>query len=480
MFTTSLGLLIRSLLLNILIPCLAWVLFIWLVFGTKFKWFLFHFLARFIGVGVVAHWLFNLQFIWFGIWFVEYAILLIVLMAGLLTKIYIKKEKFSNYLETLKVSFSFVAIKTSYLSLTKGEKIITRLASWLTVWFIITSFLFTTNFPSYADDSFWNRNRPVINILHDGGVKLFGEKDEILARGRLGYPIHIPLFKALIADFQGGYNDIYIDLFQRLCFFFGLGFMIVITRQKTKSIMYTLIPVWLICSLPLVFIHSVEGYYDLPVTIFALIALWFLYTYVKTRDLTMLTGSILIWVILSYIKIEGLIIYFPALIITLFAIIIWEWSFANRLKDFFTNTKSIATTVWYLIFFLLPFQIVRIFHGLWFNPSSLETGEVLDSTVHREIFKTFKWLFFQEDNYAVALIITVLSLYLLKKCIQKKDYAGGMLITAPLVIFILFTLVFLLTNNYQRVLNQTTVNRVYTMCFVMLFAFIWLTIHETK
>jgi hypothetical protein len=33
-------------------------------------------------------------------------------------------------------------------------------------------------------------------------------------------------------------------------------------------------------------------------------------------------------------------------------------------------------------------------------------------------------------------------------------------------------LVFLLTSNYQWVMNQTTVNRVYTMIFVILFSFI--------
>jgi len=97
---------------------------------------------------------------------------------------------------------------------------------------------------------------------------------------------------------------------------------------------------------------------------------------------------------------------------------------------------------------------------------------VLDQTVHREIFKQFKPIFFQEDNYGVALIIVVFSLYMLVRFLKKRQYTAALLVVTPLVVFVLFTLVFLLTNNYQWVLNQTTVNRVYTMCFVILFAFI--------
>lgn len=97
---------------------------------------------------------------------------------------------------------------------------------------------------------------------------------------------------------------------------------------------------------------------------------------------------------------------------------------------------------------------------------------MLDQTIHREIFKYFKPIFLQEDNYGAALLLVLWSLYLLVRAIKKKDLSAVFLLGIPVVLFILFTLVFLLTNNYQRVLNQTTVNRVYTMCFVVLFAFI--------
>lgn len=478
MFTTSIGLLLRSLLLNILLPRVAGILFVRLVFGTKRTWRLLHLLARFIGVGVVAHWLFNLQFIRFGVGVGEYLLLLAVLLAAMAIKLSVTKQSITNYLHTLRMSLVREEIKTSYTSLSRIEKILTRLAGWLSLGFVVTSFVFTSNFPTYADDSFWNRNRPIINILHDGGVHLFGAQDEILARGRLGYPIHIPIYKSLIAGLQGGYNDIYVSLFQRLCLLFAIGFISIVTWDKTKNILWTVLPAGLICSLPLVFIHTVEGYHDLPVTLYAVVALRFFYSYLKTRDLSFLTWGLLVGFILSYLKIEGLIIYFPAIVLTLLGILLREGTLWDRLKAFFTNKKSLLLTGGYLLFFLIPFQIVRIIHGLWFNPSSLESGEVLDQTVHREIFKQFKPIFFQEDNYGVALIIVVFSLYMLVRFLKKRQYTAALLVVTPLVVFVLFTLVFLLTNNYQWVLNQTTVNRVYTMCFVILFAFIWVSLDE--
>jgi len=44
--------------------------------------------------------------------------------------------------------------------------------------------------------------------------------------------------------------------------------------------------------------------------------------------------------------------------------------------------------------------------------------------------------------------------------------------------FILFNLAFLITANYKWVLNQTTVNRVFTMVFVILLSFISILIFD--
>jgi hypothetical protein len=89
-----------------------------------------------------------------------------------------------------------------------------------------------------------------------------------------------------------------------------------------------------------------------------------------------------------------------------------------------------------------------------------------------EIFGVFGPIFFKEDNYNVVLLILLLLLVINWKNIKNIKNNKNLLWIVPLVLFILFTLTFLFTENYQWALNQTTINRVYTMCFVVLFSFI--------
>lgn len=66
--------------------------------------------------------------------------------------------------------------------------------------FIIVGLVFVTHFPSYGDDAFGNWHLPVMNILYDGGAHIFGNSDMILGRGRLGYPIMIPMLQAFVSN----------------------------------------------------------------------------------------------------------------------------------------------------------------------------------------------------------------------------------------------------------------------------------------
>jgi amino acid transporter len=65
--------------------------------------------------------------------------------------------------------------------------------------------------------------------------------------------------------------------------------------------------------------------------------------------------------------------------------------------------------------------------------------------------------------FALALIVF---LYRRKKNEAKQRF----LFLVPLMMFGVITMVFLITENYKRVLDQTTVNRVFTVIFIV-FAF---------
>lgn len=149
---------------------------------------------------------------------------------------------------------------------------------------MIAGFYFVTQFPSYADDAFGNWHLPVMNILYDGGVHIFGEVGQILGRGRLGYPIMIPTMQAFISNVIGGYNDIYINIFPWLSFVLFIKAICLYIYQKRGNIRNALLAPALIISLPLIFIHTTQGYMDLLSAIYTALAIISLYEWLSDEE----------------------------------------------------------------------------------------------------------------------------------------------------------------------------------------------------
>ena len=82
-------------------------------------------LSWFIGVGVVAHWLFNLQFVWFGIGIGEYSVLLVLLCIGLCIRIKKTNVSLKDVVATLSVSCDMHAVKKSWHELSMRSKRVT-------------------------------------------------------------------------------------------------------------------------------------------------------------------------------------------------------------------------------------------------------------------------------------------------------------------------------------------------------------------
>ncbi len=480
MFHTSFSLLLRSVITNIIVPLIPWMLTMWILTGTRWKWWLLYLFSWFMGVWVIANRMFDIQFIWFGIWLWEYLWLLIALIGWFLLKLYITKQSLGEYLLTLKIEIPVSEMRKSFSNLTRIEKILTWIAGVFAIVFMINSFVFTSHMPTYADDSFGNRNRPIVHILHDWWIKLFGSEDEILARSRLWYPLHIPIYKTIISQFNGWYNDVYNNLFQYFTLLFWLIFIGIVTWRQTGNIFASILPIGLICTLPLVFIHSVEWYMELPSAMYSILVVRLLYDFLIKKDSDSIILAFIFACILCYVKLDWLVVYLPGIIWSFLLILYLQWSFFDSIKNFCVRKYNLIAVWSIALLCFIPFQVVRLYHGLWLNPSDASGTEKIGQTIHREIFSQFKNLFIDEDNYGVWLIIFWLMLYQAICLYRDKKFAECYFVVCTIMIFIIITLVFLLTSNYQWVMNQTTVNRVYTMIFVILFSFIWISYHESK
>ena len=473
MFETSFLLFIKYFLLNIVIPLIPWLLFLWIFYGKKFRGILLYLLSRFIWVWIVAFTLLNFQFIHFGIWVQEYFVILLILLIALFWKIYFKKESFKEYTDTLKFKNTLQNIKESLNNLSLGEKVFSVIISVFSLYFIIITWIFNFNLPTYADDSFWNRDKPAYNIYNDGWIKLFWDETEILWRWRLWYPIHVPAYKALISDLAWWINDIYFNTWQRLTFIFWLLFIFSITFDKTKNIFKSILPVWLICSLPLVFFHSFEWYMELPSIIYCIICVRFFYQYLENKDFSNISLWLLFWFILSYIKNDWFVVYFPWLLLAFFVILCLKKELSTTIKWLFYDKNNLFKTIWYFTYFFIPFLIVKIIHWLWFNQAAWTDSWIwLSNSIHREIFSQFPSIFFRMDNYNLIFIIVLLILIAFVTKKQRKENKS-IFIYSSLAIFLILIAVFLFTDNYRFVMDQTTVNRVFTTSFILLLWFSW-------
>lgn len=473
MFETSFVLFLRHFVLNLLIPFLPWLLFIWIFYGNKIKWFLLYLLAWFIWVWVVAFSVFNIQFIHFGLWRLEYFVILWVLLFIFIWKIFIKKQKIDYYIETLKIESIFGQIKDSFCKLSITERIFTIIISIYSIYFICISWIFNFNLPTYWVDSFWNWNNPAYNIYIDWWIQMFWDEGEILWRWRIGYPIQIATYKALISKFAWWINDIYFNTWEWFVFLFWLLFICCVTFKRTDDIFLSILPVWLVVSLPLVFFHSFEWYMDLPLIIYCVLSAWLLYQYLESEDFDYLSLWLLLWFIVCNIKNDGIIVFFPWLLIAFFLVICLNKKLKFTIKWFWKNKHNLWKSLWYFIYFMLPFLFIRLINWLWFNQAgNINSWIWFSDEIHREMFTFFKVIFLRKDNYNLILIILLLlTISLFSK--KRKNSSDALFLYSWIFMFLILIAVFLFTIDYQFLADQTTVNRVFTMCFVMILAFSW-------
>lgn len=479
MFETSFLLSLKYFILNIIVPFIPWLLFLWIFYGQKFKWLLIYILSWFVWSWVIAFSLVNIQFIHYWIWVTEYFIISWILLALFIWKILIKKQSLKEYIQTLKIKNLIPELKKSFLDLPIVEKVFTIILLIFSLHFVFISGFSNFNFPSYGIDTFDNRNRPAYNIYMDEWIKLFGDENEILWRWRLWYPIHFAAYKALISQFVWWINDIYFNTRQRLLFIFWLLFIFLITFNKTKNVFKCILPIWLILSLPLVFFHSFEWYMDIPSIMYFIICAWLFYEYLENKDFDYLSLWLLFWFILSYIKNDWFVVYFPWLLMALFLTLCINKSLFSTIKWFIKDRNNLTKSIGYFVYFFIPFLVIKIVHWLWFNQAAYKKSWIwLSDTIHWEIFPKFYKVFFQRDNYNLILL-PLLFIFIFWFFTKKQDNRK-LFIYSWIIIFLIFVAVFLFAENYQWVLNQTIVNRAFTMVFVVLLWFSWFLLNEEK
>lgn len=375
------------------------------------------------------------------------------LIVGIASWFYlIKKKKISLRFWRLhlpKYSFSFKHIPLFVIA-------------WFILFRIFFSFFEAINIPSYFDDEKGNWNLKSKIIYYDQAIWIDKNDDNTYLwwSWHKEYPLGFILYKTYITQFLWYWDDSVTALIHPLFFYFAISVIIFWLMQSWPMRIITL---YMVTSIPLVSWHAGVSYFDLFIAT-ELTLIYFLFIrFTETKNKTYLHLIVWVAVLTLNTKNEWWVLIFPSLLPILYFII--KGKVFSHLKDW-----------WYvLIPFLLtvPHLIFRAVYHLSFNPHSKSASYWW----HGEWVTLLKEYFFSGWSYNIfwyILLILLITSY--------KRYTVGALryvFMSLFFLFIIILLVFLFTNNFQFLLDQTTIHRTMLLFMVPIMIYL-LSVHEKE
>lgn len=297
----------------------------------------------------------------------------------------------------------------------------------------------TINFDSLAMWSFKAKN-----LYYEKGIDFNPDSAVYLGGGgHINYPWLIPLSQFWLHEILGEYND----LITNFVFFFYFVFIIILFYyfiRKYASRFASLLFAFIFSTMPLIFYHSYNGYADLPLGYYNLVAFVLLFFWIESRKKKDLILSAIFFGIASWVKMEALFFIVSALLIFSY------YLFSNRtaesqLKKILKFLLGVLIVIWPILFFNFKYRL-----GI----SNVEPG----MGFHPEIFKNLFESLFISGNWNIWWFI-VLMIFIIN---IKDIFTDKKLLFGWLYLFIVlgeFMAVYLFTNDYQYAVNQTAISR---------------------
>ena len=252
------------------------------------------------------------------------------------------------------------------------------------------------------------------------------------------YPWHIPLMSYWLFNILGEFNDLLVNLIF-VSYFICLLIVCYCFIKEYISKFYSLIFVFFLSSMPLVFYHGFNAYADLTLSFYILLSFVFLYKWLEKQDNKYLILSGIFAGISFFIKNEAIIYIIASLMIMVLYILI------NK------NWKKIKTIIYYFTFVLLPilpWLIFKVIHHL--DISNVKSG----LGFYPEIFERFFGTMFTSNSWNIWWFVVVVSLIInFKKIIKDKTQIFGWLFL--ILSFSGFLILYLFTEEYVFAMNST-------------------------
>jgi len=262
--------------------------------------------------------------------------------------------------------------------------------------------------------------------------RLFGHKQ---------YPLLLSLWKVNTAHIGGDWTDTYALFDSYLFYLILIASTVIVVYHLTNRILYALISIIIITSVPLNIWHSAHGMADMALLAISVLAIWSIY-----KKEYLITGLLL--AALAWIKNEGLLIFAPVYILGL---IIYNFDLKSR--NIKLISRALGLCLIGLIIPLLPWQIFR-----WYTGLSMSTPIKTENYYHPDSLQMFGKFTFDNPANSFFWVFVVAGLILGSSNILKNRLSFSLLIML-FAHFLLLIYIFCFTGAHIFMANQMTIHR---------------------
>ncbi|HUI66972.1 MAG TPA: hypothetical protein VL087_02030 [Nitrospirota bacterium] len=310
--------------------------------------------------------------------------------------------------------------------------------------------------PQLTADSWEHWSSSAKFFFYEKGLALDPGNEHFFGAGYLKvqrYPLNIPLMQVWVSLCIGEAHEVYMKVWNSLFFICMIGLLFFALRRKTSLMIATLASFFL-STVPLLTYHALTAYADLPLSLYALgamVCFWDTIDAFKSgraghaRGLLVLMGSFTAFCV--WTKMEGL--FFAVAFSASLMLYCLVKKISLRQVMAFLAPAVLITVAWYA--FLLIISV----------PVSYGEVELMGATITKGIHFQVLPVIAEQVLFSANFNLIFLFLFLLVIAGYRRILGSDLryLYTALLAIMMMFLVLYLGTETYQWVVNQTAVNR---------------------
>ncbi len=224
--------------------------------------------------------------------------------------------------------------------------------------------------PAFFNDTItnWNARAKVYVALEEFSLSLPSQNPGDFSSGISSYPPSVPLVKAWLASLAGAWHEGLVNAIH-FVWYLALLILVFLTLRRTSSWLIAVFGTYVLSSLPLMLTHSMVAYADIFMALHLFIPSILLFHALHQEErgtaLSFLKLSVFAIGLVPFTKNEGLLLYFPLLV--LFSAVTHGLLLKRAVLSTRDMRRSLLWTASFVLLILIPWLVFKWTHGLDFG-----------------------------------------------------------------------------------------------------------------